>query len=469
MPSLSHFQQRRGQLLDTIEHPVLLMAGGWSPRNYPQNPNPYRADSNVLLLIDGPEPSSALLLDPDDGTTTLFLPERTPEDALWHGPVPSFAEMREHHGVSRVAARERLTEEVRAQVGDRELHSVATADPKATALARELTGLELSFDDPARSGPPELIGALGAMRVTKDEEEIAEMRRTAVVTREAHLLAITHTRPGIYEQELAGLVEGCFARHGCVPAYGTILSVRGEVLHNHSHQNLLRETDVVLLDAGAENRTGYCSDVTRSWPVGGRFDAEGREVYDIVLRSQLAAIEAVRPGVRFRDLHLLASRVIAEGLVDLGLLKGSPDALVESGAHALFFPHGLGHLIGLDVHDMETFGDAVAYGEGRTRSDQFGLAYLRLDLDLQPGMTFTIEPGIYFVPAILHDAEFKKRFKDQVAFDKAEHFLSMHGLRGFGGIRIEDDVLCTKTGPEVLTAAIPKEREVIEAMVGCVR
>lgn len=466
MLSLDHYRRRRRQLLGRLERPTLLFAGGWRPRNYPQNPYPFRADSNVLFLVADPEPDSALLLDPQDGTVTMFVHERTAEDALWHGPVPSFEEMREQHGVDAVEPVERLEEIVAAKAAGRPVDSLAVADPAATARAREVTGQDLAFEDPARVGRPELVQAIGGLRLLKDEEELAAIRRAAAVTREAHLAAILHTRPGIYEQELVGLVEGAFARHGCVPAYNTILSVRGEVLHNHAHDNLLKETDIVLLDGGAEARNGYCADVTRSWPVGGGFGAEGAEIYDIVLRSQLAAIEAVRPGARYRDLHLLACRVIADGLAQMGLLRGEPDGLVESGAHALFFPHGLGHLLGLDVHDMEAFGDAIGYEKGRVRSEQFGLAYLRMDLDVRPGMVFTIEPGVYFVPAILRDPKMRERFAGQVAFDKAEEFLTMHGLRGFGGIRIEDDVLCTDRDPEILTPGIPKEPAEVEAIVG---
>ena len=195
------------------------------------------------------------------------------------------------------------------------------------------------------------------------------------------------------------------------------------------------------------------------------FEPRARDVYEIVLRAEVAAIEAVKPGVRYRDLHMVSARVIAEGLTEMKLLRGDPDGLVESGAHALFFPHGVGHLIGLDVHDMEAYGDAIAYPAGRTRAEQFGLQYLRLDMDLEPGMTFTVEPGIYFVPAILHGEEFRSKFKDQVDFERAEQFLTMHGS-GFGGIRVEDDVICTADGFEVLTAAIPKELAAIENLVG---
>jgi len=348
----------------------------------------------------------------------------------------------------------------------RQVDSVAIADWKATLRARALTGEELVFDDPTRCGRAEVLKALGVLRLRKGPEEVAVMRRTAEVTREAHVLAMKHSKPGVMEQLLAGHVEGAFARHGCTAAYGTILSVRGEVLHNHAHGNTLRSGDVVLLDAGAEDASGLCSDVTRCWPVGGPFTPEGRDVYDLVLASEQAAIAAVRPGARFRDLHLLSSRVIAEGLVAMGLLKGKPDALVEAGAHALFFPHGLGHQLGLDVHDLETFGDQVLYAPGRKRSEQFGLAYLRMDLDLEAGMTFTVEPGVYFVPAILRSPEFRAKFAGQVNFERAERFLGMNDGRGFGGVRIEDNVLCTERGSETLTQAIPRKREELEALAG---
>ena len=466
MPSLDHFRRRRDQLLDNLDQPLLLMAGGNRARNYPDNPYPYRPDSNWLAFFAEAEPGGAALFDPADRSVRLFLPERTAAGALWHGAEPSFEEMRDKLGVTEVLAVEKLAEGVSDLAGGRAVDGVATADSYATETARAITGQDLAFADAEKIARPDVIQALGQLRVCKDAEEIAEMRKTAEVTREAHTAAMAHTRAGILEQELAGIVEGCFARHGCVPAYNTILSVRGEVLHNHSHHNVLADTDIVLLDGGAENPTGYCSDVTRSWPVSGTFSPEAREIYDIVLRAEVAAIEAVRPGVRYRDLHLTSAAVIAEGLVDMGLLKGNPDSLVEAGAHALFFPHGVGHLIGLDVHDMEAFGDAIAYPPGRQRSEQFGLGYLRLDIDLQPGMTFTIEPGIYFVPAILQDAEKRAQFAGQVDFDRAEKFANMHGGRGFGGIRIEDDVLCTAEGHEVLTASTPKEREAVESLVG---
>ncbi len=466
MPSPAHHARRRREFLSALDGPVLLMAGGWIPRNYPANVCPFRADSTFLFFFPEPEPNAAALFDPRDESVTLYLDERTPADALWHGAVPSFEERRAALGVTSVEARSELARSVAARCAGRRLRALALHDPRATAEAAALSGEALDFHAPARVGERELLLLLARLRTLKAGEELDELRRAAAVTRVAHEFALAWTRPGRSEQELVGLVEGAFLRQGCVPAYGTILSVRGEVLHNHAHANVLAPGDLVLLDAGAERPSGYCADVTRTWPANGRFSPEQRDVYDIVLAAQQAALAEVRPGVRYRAVHLRAARVLADGLVQLGLLRGRADERVESDAHALFFPHGVGHLLGLDVHDLEAFGDLVAYAPGRTRSPQFGSAYLRLDLDLEPGMCCTIEPGLYFAPAILHDPALRERFRDEVDFPRAERFLACNDGRGFGGIRIEDDVLCTPEGCEVLSAAIPKERAALEALIG---
>ncbi len=456
------FAHRRAALLKRLDRPLVLFAGGFISRNYPANVFPFRADGTFLYYFDAPEPGSAAFFDPADGSVTLLLPRRSLDDALWHGELESFEQAKARHQVSAVVEVEGLEDFVRQKSKGRQVDSLAVSDWKATQRARALTGEDLAFDTPAKLGRPELLDAIAAQRLIKDATELAHMWRTAEVTHEAHLAALRATRPGGTEQALVGAVEGVFARHGCVPAYNTICSVRGEVLHNHGHANVLHEGDLVLLDAGAEGPHGYCSDVTRCWPVGA-FSPEAKDLYDLVLEAEVFAIAQVKPGLRYRDLHLAASRVLARGLVDLGLLTGSPDALVEAGAHAVFFPHGLGHQLGLDVHDLEAFGDRVHYPNGRSRSAQFGLAFLRMDLDLQEGMTFTIEPGLYFVPQILRSPDFKTRFRGQVNFDRAEQYLSMNQGRGFGGIRIEDDVLCTAAGAEVLTRAIPKTRAELEA------
>ncbi|MBI5853065.1 MAG: aminopeptidase P family protein [Planctomycetes bacterium] len=469
MPSPAFHQQRRAAFLRSLDGPVLLFAGGQRSRNYPANYLPFRADSNFLYFFDSPEPDAAAFFDPADGTVRLFLHERTTADALWHGATPPFETEKTRHRVDEVLAVERLEDEVRRLAKGRSVRSLAVADHRTTLRARSVTGEALDFDAADGPGDARVCDAIFALRKLKQSEELEQVRRAAAITREAHLAAMRHTRAGSSEQELVGVVEGTFAHHGSVPAYGTILSVRGEVLHNNHHGNPLRDGDLVLLDAGAEVASGYCADVTRVWPVSGKFTAEQGEVYDIVLRAELAAIAAVKPGVRYRDVHLTSARVVADGLVQMGLLRGRPDTLAESGAHAVFFPHGVGHQLGLDVHDMESFGDRVHYPGGRKRSEQFGTGYLRMDRDLEVGLLFTIEPGIYFVPAILTDATLRERFHDSVDWQRAERFVAANAGRGFGGIRIEDDVLCTTSGAEVLTAAIPKDRAAVEKAVGAAR
>lgn len=466
MLSLAHLQGRRRQLLEKLSRPALLFAGGLRARNTPFDEYPYRADSNFLLFFDRPEPDSAALFDPDDGTVTLFLPERTIERALWEGDLPGFAEAQERAGVDAVLGLARLEEQVSAMARGRQVLSVGVMDERTTRRARTITGLPLDPFDPAAVAPPELVDALAALRLRKDTPEVAEIRNAADITREAFARAMRGTRPGVREQELAGDVDGWYARHGCSIGYTTILSVRGEVLHNHAHDHTLRDGDLVLLDSGAELPSGYGADVTRAWPANGRFEPDQLRVYETVLRAQLAAIELVRPGARWRDVHLRAAEVITEGLAELGLLRGSPSMLLERGAHALFFPHGVGHFLGLDTHDLRIFGDRVLYPGERKRSEQFGLDALRMDRDLEPGMVVTVEPGVYFVPAILHRREFRESFADAVDFEHAEEYLQRRDGRGFGGVRIEDDVLVTPDGHEILTPAIPKRPDEVEADVG---
>jgi Xaa-Pro aminopeptidase len=460
-----NFVERRSRFLNLIEAPVLLFSGGEIGRNYPANAYPFRADSNFLYFFEKPEAASAALFDPLAKEVTLFLPRRTVDDALWHGALASFAEMKATHRVHDVQPMEELETLVAQKVGSRALHSIAVADARTTQRAAQLTKEDLSFFTASAVGQGAVVDALASLRIIKDADELQEMRRLVPVTREAHVLAMQHSKPGVSEHVINGHIDGAFSRGGCISAYQNIVSVRGEVLHNHHHENTLALGDIVLADAGAESVTsGYCNDVTRCWPVGGTFSQAGRDIYSLVLKSEEAAIAAVKPGVRYRDIHLLSARVIAQGLKDLGLMHGDVDGLVESGAQAMFFPHGVGHQIGLDVHDMEAFGDRIFYPNGRTRSPQFGTGYLRMDMDLKAGMSFTIEPGIYFVPAILHSAEFRKKFGTQVDFTAAEKFLEMNDGRGFGGIRIEDDVVCTAAGVEVLTASIPKQVAEIEKL-----
>lgn len=430
---------------------------------------PLRADSNFLLFFPPPEPDACAFFDPQDGTVTLFLHERTEVDALWMGPRPSFDELAAALEVDRVLPVEQLERDLEWLRKGRVVDSIAVPDARATELARKITGQPLDLYEPSQLAPSGLRDALAALRMRKAPLELDEMRHAGTITAEAFAAAILSTRPGRSERELAALVDGIFAKYGGYPAYATILSVRGEILHNHGHEGVLAEGDLLLVDAGTEVESGWGADVTRTWPVDGRFSPEQRDVYETVLAAQEAAIARCRSGVRWRDVHIAATRVIAEGLHGMGLLRVSVDDAVSRGAAGLFFPHGLGHLLGLDTHDLRTFGDAVLYGPGRSRSTEPGLAFLRMDLDLAPGMVVTVEPGLYFVPAILHSRATRERLAEVVDFDRAEKFLAANDGRGFGGVRIEDDVLVTDGAPEVLTPSVPKEIRDLEAALESAR
>jgi len=279
-----------------------------------------------------------------------------------------------------------------------------------------------------------LHAAVVAQRNVKSADEVAEIERAVGVSREMYLA------------------------NGCELAFPIICSVHGETLHNHAHANLMKAGDVMVLDSGVETERGYASDITRTIPVGGRFTAEQRVIYDLVLKTQLAAIAAIKPGVRYKDVHLLASRSFASGLKEIGLMKGDPAEAVAAGAHALFFPHGLGHMLGLDVHDLENVGEQhVGYEPGLERSGQFGLSYLRLARTLKPGFVLTVEPGLYFIPQLIDQWKADKRHAAFVNYREVEKF------RNARGYRIEDDVLVTRSGNRVLGPPIPKKAEDVEA------
>jgi Xaa-Pro aminopeptidase len=264
-------------------------------------------------------------------------------------------------------------------------------------------------------------------------------------------------RPGVYEYEVAGTMQGVALAHNREQAYPPIVTIHGEVLHNHSYHNVLKDGQLLLVDAGVESTRYYASDITRTYPVSGRFSAVQAEVYDIVLRSQMTAIELIKPGSDYKDVHMQVCRIMVEGLKALGLMKGKTEDVVAAGAHALFFPHGLGHMMGLDVHDMEDLGDIAGYSKDRRRSDQFGLRYLRLSRPLELGYVLTVEPGLYFIPALIDRWKQEKLQPDFINYDKVDAF------RNFGGIRIEDNVVVTAAGARVLGPGIPKTIAEIEA------
>jgi Xaa-Pro aminopeptidase len=303
----------------------------------------------------------------------------------------------------------------------------------------------------------EFIKAVVGQRVIKTKEEIREIEAALDVTYDMYRFGMKNAKPGRIEQEIAGGMEGLALARGYRAAFPPIVTVNGQILHNHHHENVLSKGRLLVVDMGAESPLRYASDITRTIPVGGKFNRRQRDVYEIVLAGQEKAIRSIKPGVMYKEIHLKAARTMAEGLVDLGLMKGNVKTAVAEGAHALFFPHGLGHHLGLDVHDMEDLGENhVGYDKTVQRSDQFGLAYLRMAKALEPGHVLTVEPGIYFIPALFAKWKKERKHLGFINYDRIERFLD------FGGVRIEDDVLVTKTGRRVLGKPIPKTVDEIE-------
>jgi len=445
-------RERRRRLSRAVEdRPVLLVGHSAQSRNFLANERPFRQDSTFLYFMGISRPGVAALIEAG-GETTLFLPEVNPRDALWVGAVPGAEAWR------RQAGADHCLDIADLQVGP--YLTLPLCEPQANARAARLSGQELDPTRPGETGSARLRSAVIEQRMTRDESEVAEQRAAIRVTALAHRAAMQATRPGVRDTAIDALIGGVFALHGMEPAYPSIVTVRGEILHGHARGDELGADQLLLVDAGAESRAGYAADITRTWPVDGRFDARQEAIYSAVLAANRAATAVLSPGVLYSEVHIAAARSLCAGLVDLGLLRGEVDGLVEQGAHAAFFPHGVGHLLGLDVHDMELLGDEVGYEPGAARSSQFGLSFLRLQRAMREGVVVTVEPGIYFVPEVLGDSELRTGLGDSVNWQKAESWL------GFGGVRIEDDVLVTSDGHESLSSAIPSEIAQIESLVG---
>ncbi len=454
------FRARRARLASALgPQAAVLCSGRPRVKNFPANTYPFRADSHFLYLVGRSIPDAALLI--ADPEPTLFTPPPDPDAALWHGPSLTLENLAVDLGI-KVRPLQELEERLRRIKG--EVASISPNDDSTAAWLSPLVGKRVKARQGShlREGSADagLAESLIALRLAHDDAAVSQMRQSIAATATAHRAGMRATRQGIREADIAAAMLGAIMAAGMRPSYEPIVTVHGEILHAETYDNVIGANDLILADVGAETPEGWAADVTRVWPASGRFSITQRALYQLVLQAQLAAIAMVRPGTRYRDIHETAARHIIAGLVDLGILRGEVDGLFERGAHALFFPHGVGHLIGVDVHDMEDLGDRAGYQAGRTRPTRFGDRYLRLDRDLAPGMAVTIEPGFYHVPAILNDAELMAPFAQD--FDRAEldHFSDVRG------IRIEDDVLVTTGEPEVLSAAIPKEMRDIEAVFG---
>ena len=437
MFSAATYQQRRQALADQLPTGLLLLPGnGESPMNYAGNDYPFRQDSNFRYFAGHNQPDLALTIDAATGESRLWGDDISLDHIIWMGDQPSIADLAARIGAERGGTSAELTALV-----ERRAAEVRYLPPYRAARKQYLHEHVGHCDRP----DAELIRAVIALRSVKSEEEIGQMELAVRTSLQMHAAAERTAAPGQLEAMTAGVVEGIAVAAGGRLAYPAIVTRNGHVLHNHYHGNVLQRGDLLLIDAGAEAPSGYAGDLTRTFAVGQPLTGRQQSIYDIVQQARAECTAAVKPGVAFRDVHAQAGRIIATGLKELGLMKGDPDEAVAAGAHALFMPHGLGHMIGLDVHDMEDLGeDLVGYDETYRRSEQFGTRNLRLGKELQAGNVITIEPGIYFIPALID------RWRAEGTHKAFIDFAAVAAYRDFGGIRLEDNVVITAGGRRVL-------------------
>ena len=456
------YVERRKRLRELVKSGLALFLGNDEvAMNYPANTYPYfRQDSTFLYFFGLDQPGLAAVMDFATGKEFIFGNDIDIEDIVWMGPQPTIKELAEKVGIRETAPFSKLAEFLdEAKAKGRKIHYLPPYRGEHIVKIETLIGVPPSKVKKGVS--EELVKGVVALRSVKNPEEIEEIEKAMEITDSMHLKAMEAAKPGMFEREIVGLEKGIAISMGGYLSFPIIFTVHGETLHNHCYGNILKEGQIVINDAGGESSMHYAGDMTRTFPVGKKFTTKQKEIYSIVLETQLNAISAVKPGIMYKEIHMLAAKTVAKGLKDLGLMKGDVDEAVAHGAHALFFPHGLGHMMGLDVHDMENLGeDYVGYDETVSRSDQFGLAYLRLAKALKPGFVFTVEPGIYFIPELIDQWKKDKKLEQFINYDKVE------GYREFGGIRIEDDVLVTEDGHRVLGKYVPKKIEDVEAVRG---
>jgi Xaa-Pro aminopeptidase len=437
---------------------ALFIGNAEAPMNYPANTYHFRQDSDFLYFFGLDLPGLAGMMDFDSGKDRIFGNDVDMDDIIWMGPQSTVKKLAEKCGVTDTASMSKLEDTIKdALSGTRKIHFL----PPYRSETKMTLG-SLLKENPCQMktlASIDLIKAVISMRSIKEQIEIEEIEKAIEIAYEMHVTSMKMCKPGIKEQEIFGTIEGIALGKGGGTAFPVILSINGQTLHNHAHSNILKKGRMMVTDAGAETNLHYSSDITRTTPVGGKFNQKQKDIYEIVLRANTESIKAAKPGMSNRDLHLNACKIIASGMKDLGLMKGNVDESVAAGAHALFMPHGLGHMMGLDVHDMEALGENyIGYNEEVKRSKQFGLAFLRFALPYKTGHVFTVEPGCYFIPQLTDRWKSEGKFKEFINYEKVENW------KDFGGVRIEDDVLITEKGHKLLGKPIPKTVAEIESV-----
>ena len=452
------YKNRRVRLKQDIPDGIILLPGNEeSPMNYQDNPYRFRQDSSFLYFFGLDHSGLVGYIDIDSGKEILFGDDLTIDDIVWMGTKPSLLERSKPFGINTVLPFCCLQDYVDDAVKkDRKIHFLPPYRAENKIMLWNLTGIPPGKISEAAS--VDLIKAVVNQRNYKTPEEIVEIEKAVNITVDMHLAAMKMAQPGMTEAQIAARVHEVALAGGGDVSFPIIATIHGETLHNHYHGNRLEPGQLFLLDAGAETAMHYAGDMSSTFPVDKTFTQRQKEIYQVALDAHLAAVNMLKPGVNFKDVHLLACRTIAAGMKDLGFMKGDVDEAVEQGAHALFFPCGTGHMMGLDVHDMEDLGEIYVGYDGQPKSTQFGLKSLRLGRPLEPGFVLTIEPGIYFIPELMGQWKAEGKFKEFIHYDKVEQYMD------FSGCRNEEDFVMTENGARCLGKPLPKTIEEVEAV-----
>ncbi|MBE9462349.1 aminopeptidase P family protein [Dyadobacter subterraneus] len=460
MFNIAIYKERRNELKKAVGNGLILFLGNEEVgMNYKDNTYYFRQDSSFLYFFGLDKPGLAAIINVDEDVEILIGNEPTIDDIVWMGTQPSLTDIAAQTGINKVAESASLKTLIKKSLSSGQtIHYLPPYRSDAVIKLSDI--LEIPNAAVQERASITFIKAVIAQRAYKSDLEVTEIDKAVNISNEMHLAAIRHSKENVSEKYVAGIVEGLALSAGGNIAYPVIYTVNGQTLHNHPTSNTLKKGQLVLCDCGAETAMRYAGDLTRTFPVGQKFNALQKEVYEIVLKAEQAAANSLKPGIRFLDIHKLACEHLVDGLKQLGLMKGDVKDAVNAGAHTLFFQCGLGHMLGLDVHDMEDLGEQyVGYSEGMVKSKEFGLKSLRLGRELEAGFVLTVEPGLYFIPELMDMWQAQGKLKDFINYEKLDAF------RDFGGARVEENFLITENGYQLLGEPLIKSVSDIESVV----
>jgi Xaa-Pro aminopeptidase len=450
------YLSRRSNLKNRMDSGIAVFMGNdESPMNYADNTYHFRQDSSFLYYFGLNTAGFTGIVDFDEGKDYIFGNDLTVEDFVWMGYQPALKDQAIKAGIENtgsIADLEKFLKE--AVTKGRKIHLLPQY--RGENKIKLFSWLDINPIETQKAASVELIKAVVAQREIKSDEELIEIEKAVDITVDMHVAAMRMVQPGMLESEIASRVQEIASKESGNISFPIIATINGETLHNHYHGNQLKEGDMFLLDCGAETAMGYAGDLSSTMPVSASFTERQSEIYNITLASHNASIEMLKPGIPFKDIHYQACRIIVDGMKDLDLMKGDTEEALQAGAHAMFFPCGLGHQMGLDIHDMENLGEEFVGYDGKPKSKQFGLKSLRLAKPLKPGLVLTIEPGIYFIPSLIDMWRDEKRFTDFINYENLEAY------KDFGGIRNEENFVITADGYKLLGKNKPKTIEDVE-------